>query len=126
MDLRSTAIGAAFLLGAVAFVAGLGHWVAVTVKAMSEDRGYDLRLADMLAIGFLPVGLGAMMLWGAWLAQRGDPFGLTLAALGATVFSLVIVVLWPGLTAPPEGSMIGTALGLVGFVATVVLNWMAK
>lgn len=122
MDALRVGIVAAFILGGVALVSGLGHWVAVTTKAIAEERGYDVRLADMLAIGFLPVLAGGVMLLGA---GRGGPGGLRLAGTASAVFSIIIVALWPALTTGPEGSKPGTAIGLVGFVAEAILAWWA-
>lgn len=122
MDAVRVGIVGAFVMGGVALVAGLGHWVAVTTKAVAEGRGYDIRLADMLAIGVLPVAAGLVMLLGAW---RGGADGLRVSGIGSGAFSLVIVLLWPALTAPPEGSTWGTAVGLVGFAGETLLAWWA-
>ncbi len=122
MDAVRIGIVAAFLLGAVAALSGVAHWVAVTTKAVAEDRGYDVRLADMLAIGFLPVTAGAVMLLGAW---RGGAGGLRLAGTASALLAILLIVLWPALTTGPEGSKPGTAVGLAAFAAEAVLAWWA-
>ncbi len=125
-SLAGVAATAAIILGGIALVSGIGHWVAVTTKAVAEGRGYDVRLADMLAIGFLPVSLGAAMIGGGWLAGHDPRLGLTVAASAATLFTLVLLLLWPALTTGPEGSLPGTALGLAAFAAEAVLAWLAR
>ena len=125
-ELADVARTAGFGLGAVAAVAGLAHQIAVTMVAYSERGGYDLRLATLLAIGILPITLGIAMVWGAAVAAEEPMQGFTIVAGASGLFSLVIIILWPGLTTGPSGSLAGTAIGLVAFAAETVLAWLSR
>lgn len=125
-EIADIARNAGFGLGAIAAVSGVAHWIAVTVTAVSEHRGYDARLGNLLVIGLLPVGLGIAMVAGSAWASSDRAAGLTLIAAAAGLFTLVLVVLWPGLSTGPNGSAPGTAAGIAGFAALAVLAWVAR
>ncbi len=125
-DLRAIATPASFILGAVALISGIGHWVAVTITAFSERGGYDARLGMLLVIGILPVACGAAMMVGANVASDRPSLGLGIIALASSLFALVLVALWPGLTKGPGGSTVGTAIGIVAFGAEAVVAWFAR
>jgi hypothetical protein len=124
--LRGVATAAALLLGSLAALGGIGHWIAVTIKAFSEGRGYDVRLGDMLAIGFLPFILGAAMVAGAALAGRDPATGMALAAISSGLLAIVLVVLWRTIFTGPEGSVAGGTLVVVAFMAEAVVAWLAR
>ena len=126
MSWTGAAITGAWLAGGVALVAGIGHWVASATVAFGERGGLDARFGMMLLIGLLPAGAGALMLYGAWKAGGDASAGLTVVAVAGAVFTASLIALFPKLSAPPNGSAWGTAVGLAGFAAESVLAWMAR
>jgi len=126
MQLQGAAVMMAYVLGAVAFISGIAHWVAVTMVAYGEGRGYDARLGNLLVIGIIPVVCGAAAVAGAMMASNNPRLGFGLAAAASGLMALVLVLLLPGLTKGPGGSTMGTVIGIIGYAAGASLAFMAR
>lgn len=107
-------------------VGAIGHWIGVTLKALEENRGYDVRLGDILAIGLLVFALGVAMVVGAWQARQQGAGGLALASAASAFFAVLLVVLWPVVFTGPEGSVIGGTLTVMFYSAEAVAAFVAR
>ncbi len=110
----------------MALLSGVGHWIAVTMVAFGERGGFDARLARLLAIGFLPVGCGAVMLYGAWRVGADTAVGLGIASLASGIMAATLIALWQSLSTGPNGSAIGTGIGIALFAAESVAAWFVR
>lgn len=126
VTLRGVAVTGAFILGGLAMAGAIGHWIGVTLKAIEEHRGYDVRLGDMLAIGLLVFVLGGAMVVGAWQAGQLGGRGLLLASAGSALLALLLIVLWPVVFTGPEGSVLGGLLTVMVYGAEAIAAFSAR
>lgn len=124
-SLRDAALWGDYVLGGLSVAGAVGHWFGVVGKALAENRGYDLRLGDMLAIGMLPFLLGAAMLAGAWHARQDAAWGLGLAGTAAGAMAVLLLVLWRTIFVGEFASPLGGSLTVLAFAVVATLDWRA-